>query len=328
MGSRYPTGNGYFIWLLYRTAGGNPVQAAKMAKEAGLSWVTIKVCDGPAAFNFSQRTNKVDLVGPAVKAFRDQGIPVWGWGYTYGFYPEAEASIAAQRVKQFDLDGFFIDAEQEYKQPNKADQARKYMKAIRSYIGNKPIGICAYRFPSLHPEFPWAAFNSCDFNAPQVYWLGAHNSGQQATRSFYEFSNMSGYRNMPFIPIGEAFTEYGYSPNEAEIYDFRNTCAKAGWPGYGWWEWYDATERNSAWWKASTAPMNTPVSELKRKFVLTRYTDLRIRNTASLNGAIVGLMKQNVPVEIVKEQGPWGRIAGTDERWVHLGYCVEVGGLA
>ena len=46
----YPIGKGYFIWLLYRVAGGDPKRLAQLCKDAGLSWVALKVADSAYPF--------------------------------------------------------------------------------------------------------------------------------------------------------------------------------------------------------------------------------------------------------------------------------------
>ena len=80
----YPIGKGYFIWLLYRVAGGDPRQLAKMCKDAGLSWVALKVADGGYPFYANEYKKTVDLVPAAVQELHNAGIKVFGWHYVYG----------------------------------------------------------------------------------------------------------------------------------------------------------------------------------------------------------------------------------------------------
>ena len=317
-----PTGNGMFIWLLSRTEGGDPVKAAQKAKDSGLSWVAIKVTDGPYAFNFSQDSAKRDLVPGFVDAFKKLGIAVWGWGYAYGYYPEQEAQAAVNRINQLDLAGWFIDAEGEYK--GKPSQATRLMTQFRRLSPGTSLGLCSYRFPSYHPTFPWAQFSTCDFNAPQVYWMGAHNAGAQLQRTYSEFSGMAGYKNMPLIPIGASFSEWGWTPGPAELVEFRQKALSMHLPGYGWWEWYEASTRHPEFWTPATGAVAVPVADGVIEKVVTRYTDLRIRSLPSLNGAILGYMAANRVYEIVEISGPWGRIAGSTTQWVNLGYVIKV----
>ena len=319
----YPVGNGYFIWLLKRAAGGDPEKMADMAKAAGLSWVAIKVTDGPYVFNNS---NQAALLGPAVSALRKRGISVWGWGYIYGYLPTAEANMAARQVKDYGLDGFIIDAEGEMK--NKPNQAREYMRVLRPQV-KVPLAICSFRFPYYHMEFPWDAFRSCDVNMPQVYWMQAHNAGAQLQKTVSDFKKL-GY-TMPMVPVGAAFSEWGWTAQPAEVLEFRKTAAEMGMPGYSWWEWYEAEVRHPELWQASTdtsiaKPPTGPIALPPIKRVMTKYVDLRVRSGPGLTHSIQGYMKPNVPYEIVEESGVWGRFKTADnsQQWVHLGYTITL----
>ena len=336
----YPVGNGYFIWLLERCENGDFARAAKRAKESGLEWVSIKIADGNYPNNISKsNSGQKDLVGPAVDAFRTAGISVWGWHYVYGYDPVGEAAIAEQRVKQFALDGYMIDAEAEYK--NKPTQAKLFMKNLRSRLPGVPLGICSYRFPYYHMEFPWSAFASCDFNMPQVYWAGSKVPGYQLRTSYSQFKSL-GY-SMPFFPLGAAYTEFGWKPTVAEIAEFRSTVKDLRLPGYGWWEWYEATVRCPEFWDATTDKSSTvssiflplqingappPEAEPVLYRVMTKFPDLRIRLGPGTTFEVFGFMDNTRVYEIVEERstvsGLWGRIAGSKPLWVCLSFTFKV----
>ncbi len=181
-------GKGFFIWQVKNCEGGQPDAIAARAQTAKLSHVLIKIADVTLAYGFNQ--NNADLVKPVVEALRAKGIEVWGWHYVKGDDPDGEARIAIQRVKQLRLPGYVIDAEGEYKTLDKAPAARKFMTALRAGLGNLPIALSSYRFPSFHKDFPWQAFlEKCDLNMPQVYWEQAHNPDVQLQRSVTEFAS-------------------------------------------------------------------------------------------------------------------------------------------
>lgn len=247
MPSRFPTGKGYFIWQLERCAGGDPGRLAAMAVAAGLSWVAIKVHNAAALRNAER--------APHVAALRAAGVAVWGWGYCYGVVPEKEARLALERVRTFGLAGYIINAEVEYKAPGMSTQALRFVNVLRAEGQGVPIGLCTYRFPSLHPQFPWTVFlPACDFHMPQVYWLednDPHAPSRQLARSQAELLRLW---DLPFIPLGVA------SPNDAgtwrprvvQLDDFDSAVRGAGLPGLGWWSWQHA-ERDSAVWAAIAA---------------------------------------------------------------------------
>lgn len=306
-------GNGYFVWQLGRIAGGDPALLARQATEAHLSWVALKIADGPYAYG---KKNGIDLTGAAVSALKSAGIKVWGWHYVYGEDPEGEAAIAVKRTLMFDLDGYIIDAEGEYK--NRRAQASKYMQLLRGGLA-KPLAICTYRYPNYHGTFPFKEFASCDINMPQVYWMGAQNAGQQLRRTKYEYDRI-GYR-MPMVPVGAAFSEHGWTASVTSVYDFRTIARDMKLPGYGWWEWYEAYTRTAALWGPSTEVLPPAPEPNAIKWVRTVHSDLRFRSEPSLNGTILGYLQPNQAYAVTKVQGVWGYIP-TLQGWVHLGYCV------
>jgi hypothetical protein len=246
---KHPVGKGMFVWSLPHCAGGNPIALAAKAKEAGFSWIALKVQDGTYIYN-------EQLIGPAVEALWHQGLDVWGWGYVYGAnklkmsVAASEAATTVQAVSRYGLSGFLIDAEVEYKrQPQNRGWAATYMAAVRSSLPNTPLGLCSYRYPSLHPEIPWADFLSrCDFHAPQVYWIDANNPGWQLEKSVKELRAL---KNLPVVPVGAAFSYGKWSPTVAELNQFDETARRLKLPGVSWWSWQHA-EADVAWWSTIT----------------------------------------------------------------------------
>jgi hypothetical protein len=57
---------------------------------------------------------------------------------------------------------------------------------------------------------------------PQVYWMQAHNAGDQLRRCVREFQAMAPFR--PIVPTGAAFKEYGWKPAPGEVKDFLQTA--------------------------------------------------------------------------------------------------------
>src|SRR3972149_3418831 len=123
-----PKGKGIYLWQIIRVAEGDPVRIANMAAKANLTHVLIKVADGNLPYNYYAGVDRVPAV---VSELRTRGIQPWGWQYIYGSDPVAEAKMAIQRVKQFSLDGFVVNAEGQFKAPGMATPAKTYMKELR-----------------------------------------------------------------------------------------------------------------------------------------------------------------------------------------------------
>lgn len=229
------TGKGFFIWKIRDCEGGSPEGIADAAQSAGFTHVLLKVADGNYSYNVDTMT-KNDLVPPVVEALRARGIAVWGWQYVYGYDPAGEARIAIRRIQQFNLDGFVIDAEAEYKVPGREACARKYASELRKALPNLPLALSSYRFPSYHMQLPWRAFlEYCDYNMPQVYWEQAHNPAPQLARCVREFQSLLPYR--PVIPTGPAYKWNGWRPTEEDFQEFFSAVKDLKLDGVNFFSW-------------------------------------------------------------------------------------------
>ncbi len=200
-------GKGFFTWKIQNCEGGNYEAIADLAKQANLTHVLIKIADGAYSQNIA--ANGEDMALHLAQALRTRGIKVLGWHYIYGNDPTGEANKAIQRIRQINVDMYVIDAESEFKLPGKAQAAANFMNQMRAAFPALPMALSSFRWPSLHPEFPWKEFLAkVDVNMPQVYWMQAHNPGAQLQRSVREFQAMSIVR--PIIPTGAAFIESGW----------------------------------------------------------------------------------------------------------------------
>lgn len=290
-------GKGFFLWQIKNCEGGNTTQIALEAQEAGLSHVLIKVAGGVYPYNYDWN-KQVDLVPPLVNALHSLGIQAWGWHYVYGNDPSGEARVAIKRIRELNLDGFVIDAEAPYKESGKTTAARTFMSELRSGVGNNyPLALSSYRYPSLHP-IPWNEFlKKCDYNMPQVYWIGAHNPGAQLNRTLQEFQSFP-YRP-PIIPTGAAFTEHGWSATAAEVQEFLVTARALNLSAANFWEWYNARSvlqpSRQAWnsiaafdWDSGSMPPTDITARLVQAFntrdankVVELYSDRAVHVTAA-----------------------------------------------
>jgi hypothetical protein len=235
-------GKGFFTWKIPRCEHGDPSQIVLQAKAAGLTHLVIKVADGTTVYHGTWG-DPTDYTTPVVNALRGAGIKIWGWHYIYGDYPNGEASVAIARIRQYALDGYVIDVEKEFKTPGKRVAAKKFMSQLRAAYPDLTVALSSYRFPSLHPQIPWSDFLSlCNINMPQVYWMKAHNPGDQLERCLEEFQTRSPY--LPIIPTGAAFREHGWKPTDGEVLEFCNKAKELNLKAINFWEWSDARSGN------------------------------------------------------------------------------------
>jgi len=261
-------------------------------KAVGLSTVYLKVADGIWNYNLTPRgANWDDDILPGLcAALKAAGIPVIGWQYVYGELPEREAARAIERINQLQLDAWVIDAETEYKKAGPG-AAKKYMKKIKAACPTLPLALSSYRFPSYHPDFPWAAFlqyldPARDVHMPQVYWEGDSrwNAGEiQLEQSVEELLHL---KPLPIVPIGPMYDRGDWKPTLKQFIEFEEIAwnMRPTVPGLGFWSWdselrkhdgegpgndnglgwWDFLKLNAPNWKGTPPPV-TPPPELTDK---------------------------------------------------------------
>lgn len=321
-----PSGKGWFIWQIERIYNGNVSIIAQKAKEQNISWVSIKVCDGYGDYN-------INLVQPLIDALTNVSIDVHGWGYTYLFNPIKEAQKAIEKVSQYKLKSFMVDAENEWK--NKPNEAQSYMDTLRLGLPDTAIGLCSFRFPSLQSDFPWTqAVSKIDYHIPQVYWVTSHNPIDQLDRSVKELKLK---KDVPVIPLGSAYKyEYGtWIPSEQELFDFNNEAEKLGLFGVGYYEWGDAIRAgiesyvgklswNSVIFTPIPEPTPTPVVDLQVKTLVNLNlrqlpnSTSKIIFTEPLGSVLASLESDSDTQSKVGKTGLWLNVKDNLGR---VGYC-------
>jgi hypothetical protein len=217
-------------------------------KDAGFESVYVKVADGAVAYNLQRvSTNQWDdsKLLSLFSAMDDAGLKKIGWQYIYGRQPEKEADRALERIQRFGLQGYVLDAEQEYKLMG-ANAANKYMQRLRS--GSKvPLALCSYRFPGLHTEFPWQAFlnwlesEKGDCHMPQVYWVGDRRETGPIIQLQRTVKELQALKMLPIVPIGSLYGQnvngFDWKPTPKQIVNFSDGAKSLDCPGLGWWSW-------------------------------------------------------------------------------------------
>jgi len=241
------TGKGYYIWNVKNCEQGDPERITAQARASKLTHVLIKIADGAFPYNVNLE-NGYDYARGAIKKLQSQNISVWGWQYIYGNYPIQEAEIAVRRAIELGVDGFVVNAEQEYEQSNKTLAADRYMSILRNNLGSTPIALSSFRYPFYHRSFPFGKFlERCDYNMPQVYWMKSHNNaGAQLQRCINEYRQIQPYR--PIIPTGPTFKEHGWVPTQSEVLEFIQVAQKLNLPAVNFWYWEGCRRDLPAFW--------------------------------------------------------------------------------
>ena len=255
---KLPEGKGMFVWILSRCAGGDMARLVQMCLDAGLSWISIKVAHGISVYKGSwylgnKQQALLDELVPLAKA---AGIEIHFWGYTFGLKPGREVGPIMEMITKHKPCSYTINAEKEYKTSIGKQAAIDHASGIRwamqvsssDDIPDIPIGLSSYRWPSVHPEFPWKEFMPfIDFHNPQVYWQGADNPGDQLIRSVNELKKL---KDIPIIPAGTMYPHKSWKPTVSHIHEFCIMAEQLKLSAVHFWEWYYAEVKYPELWEA------------------------------------------------------------------------------
>ena len=227
-------GKGFFIWKIPKVLEGDPIAITEKALEAGLSHILVKIADGPDwVYNFNYDEN-IDLVPPLRDSLWQAGLKVWGWHYVRGKDPSGEAQLAIGRMKELGLDGYLIDAEEEYKAAGRKKAAERFMEDLRKGLPGTPIAFSSYRYPLFHPGVPYETFlEKSDLNMPQVYFEGGHNPEKQIERCLDQYMTFKTIR--PFICVGSAYATKEWHPTVDDMTRFMTTVRDLGHTAVNFW---------------------------------------------------------------------------------------------
>lgn len=285
-------GKGFFIWQIPRCDGGVPSVIAAEAVKAGLSHVLIKIADGPNwSYNVDKETG-IDLIPPVVSELRKAGIEVWGWHYILGRDPIGEARLAVSRTRALGMDGYVIDAEVEFKSRGKDEAARRFMEVLRTGLPDLPIALSTYRYPRVHPEFPYNEFLvDCDYAMPQVYFEGAHNPEQQLDRCVEQYLSLKYAR--PIIATAPTYNRGEWRPTPDEVTRFLKHAKELGITAVNAWSWeYAKRESNYGLWEAMAKfpwPVGPPFVDMPERLIerMNRRDPMQVANLYAMRAAHV-----------------------------------------
>lgn len=254
-----PSGKGIMIWNLGDCGWDDHLQMASDLADAGIEHVTVKALDGTSETwgNFVPR-NK-DLLPGFMAACRAFGIKIGVYQYIYGGTPwiaASEGDVAREWCEQHQPDFFVIDVEHQYKALGAAVWAQSYLSQLTIEV---PIGLCSYRYPSLHPEIPWSVFLSyVDFHMPQVYWAGSNSVTAPAVQLAQSRQELMSLRALPFVPVGAAYQEWGWTSTPAQVQNFSDAAQAMGLPGISFWDLKHARQIQGMWSRIIDLDWGTP----------------------------------------------------------------------
>lgn len=320
-------GFGFIIWKLKHVF--PPSEQIATWKEIGVEWVSIKVRDYINEYNRYSGSNKLE---DFLIACEEAGIAVGTWHFIHTTNMAKQAQLISEDIKQFNLKHLMIDAEQNtrvypgaywktYPKYRVVECAKTYMNNLAVPTGF-PVGLCSYRFPEVHREFPFEAFllhKKMTMINPQVYWMYANNPGYQVTKSLDEYRKLS---DLPLIPIGAAYSEGGWAPSAKEIAQFKEVCL-TNFDGHGFYRWGQAKYHDD--WLAAMKvkgvdypdpdPDPDPVFEIPTGKLMPGIT-LSIRSGPSTAYSRIGYVTSGIPIVEILER----KVVSSITEWWRIGY--------
>jgi hypothetical protein len=317
-------GRGFMIWNIKTLP--RLEEVIRVLVERKVSWVTVKVLDGVYLHNCTDAvgnyTGNQDYLKYWISEVKKHGIHVGGWAFLYTSNIKKQAQLANSLTKSLGLDSFILDVEElkslgaNWKDEDAAEKAEEYMRYFIKPSKDYPLGLCSYRYPSYHREFPFAAFlNDPKINMvnAQVYWMFSNNSGAQLLKSVREYDAT---RRLTHVPIGAMFSEHGWTPTTSEMKDFLNvseTVLKN--PGAGFWV-LDEAIYNKEWldviYPIDVQPEPEPEPGELVKWKVLPSVGLRVRESPNTSSRTWFTLPQGSVVEelesIVENSNEWLRV--------------------
>ena len=143
----------------------------------GYDVVCVKVCDGTTPYHGEHGLNLSD---EWLAPLRRAGLRIAGWGYSYGYEPGKEATLAVELAQELRLSAFVLDAEKEYEYDpvsaphagagrERYDRAAQWLHVYYSARRRPPLGLTSFGRCDLH-RLDWARFATLDVRfLPQAY---------------------------------------------------------------------------------------------------------------------------------------------------------------
>jgi hypothetical protein len=201
-----PSGIGFYLRGLSKSKHGTPAQAAKKAKDHGVSFVAIMSLWQEYKNNkFRQMMSNgrdAEIIWRYADAFQAQEVDVWLWGFPWGGHEQAAVDRFQHVTEVCDgtIDGWLWDPELGYKWSSNKKQAPVGMRGQPEYTSGVSatgvaavrkkqarslvnlsldamteslnIGITSYGMAPGHRNFPWSEFGGVGFGSPQLYSVG------------------------------------------------------------------------------------------------------------------------------------------------------------
>lgn len=225
-----PVGLG--AWIAFRRQLGTPEQVAAAAKQAGFSWLAVRIGYGGL--------NDGDFRLSDIQAYKAAGISqVFVWVYSLPNRTSSEIE-AFEKCVSAGADGVFVDAEIEFN--NRRLEAKAYGKLFRQskVLRDAWVADCPWPMIGLHGDYPNEEFAEwVNARAPQAYWTEISAAGANVILAKYDDqwehweARAKSQLVKPRLPIGVTYgnrekraKKIGNAPGEITLPDLELFMAK------------------------------------------------------------------------------------------------------
>lgn len=221
---------GLAYWRTDIIHGGDPAQI--VAETQGMN------CDVFAP-KFGNGLTRWQGLEPRIEAHQEAGIEAHGWWYLKGLAGEGQA--IGEHAVELGLDAILLDVETHWDNSNAS--ADTVMDEIEAAAPDIPVGLCSWWKPSYHAADRYRPFlERCDFNAPQVYWIGRYYAQAGADVLDWcleEYEDLYGFPAEKTYPVLAAFGQtYGsghwWAATVEQMTIAQERAAELGLPGIYW----------------------------------------------------------------------------------------------
>jgi hypothetical protein len=211
------TPRGLWIWKLAKLR----PDYLQALEEKNCQRVYLKVFDdlhGASFWDFQCSKN-------IIKAFRDRGISVVGWGYHFDQRTSidvAEEVAAVGKAMSCGLEGYIFDVEAEIESPAAKKPLEALLTEIRAVMDTKFVGYSSFGHPGKHPRVPWSLLDSLtDIAFPQIYfekWTfgGSDEQEVQSALAAHEDANLKN----PILPVWGSEEDAEHPANAATLQEY------------------------------------------------------------------------------------------------------------
>lgn len=227
-------------WRTLDLFNGDPTEFIDFHESVGAKAICIKVGNGKTPW---------EGLSPYIDRAKAYGMKAWGWWFMYGHSGEEE--IMASHASALGLDGLALDVESQWERnagitnSSRRNRAQRVMSVLRNRFPGE-LALCSWWKPSYHKAPVRDFLAKCDWNMPQMYWIGrrtVEGAANLVSECLDEYARLANFMPQRTIPIlasyGQNYTtggkQYWWKVTLPQMASAYNRTQVVGCPSVNWW---------------------------------------------------------------------------------------------